>query len=83
MIDGGPNPVLMNESGYLCGKTGSCHPNIPTRNQIRIQDDNPEDEGLKKEAADMAKESSSGLGGKYVAEKNDLGLEKGGNSKVS
>ena len=31
----------------------------------------------------MAKESSSGLGGKNVAKKNDLGLEKGGNSKVS
>ena len=69
-----PNPVLMNEPGYLGGKTGSCHPNIPTRDQIRIQDDSQEDEGLKKEAADMAKESPSGLGGKNVAKKNDLGL---------
>ena len=65
----------MNEPGYLGGKTGSCHPNIPTRDQIRIQDDSQEDEGLKKEAADMAKESSSGLGGKNVAKKNDLGLK--------
>ena len=65
------------------GKTGSCHPNIPTRNQIKIQDDRQEEEGLKMEAADMGKKSSSGLEGKNVAKMNDFGLKKGGNSKVS
>jgi len=45
-------------------------------------DDSQEDEGLKKEAADMAKESSSGLGGKNVDKSNDLGLKKWMNSKV-
>ena len=83
MLDAEPDPILMVGSGYLGGKTGSCHPNIPTRNQIKIQDDRQEIEGLKKEAADMAKESSSSLGGENVAKKNDLGLEKGRNSKVS
>ena len=73
----------MNEPGYLGGKTGSCHPNIPTRNQVKIQDDRREGKALKKEAADMAKESSSSLGGKNVGKMNDLGLEKGRNSKVS
>ena len=46
-------------------------------------DDSQEDEGLKKKAADMDKESSSGLGGKNVAKNNDLGLRKCVNSEVS
>ena len=83
MLDAEPDPIVMVGSGYLGGKTRSCHPNIPTRNQIKIQDDRQEIEGLKKEAADMAKKSSSSLGGKNVAKMNDLGLEKGRNSKVS
>ena len=43
-------------------------------------DDNQEDEGLKKEGADMAKEASSGLGGENVDKNNDLWLKKGMNS---
>ena len=76
MLDAEPDPILMVGSGYLGGKTRSCHPNIPTRNQIQIQDDRREGKGLKKEAADMAKKSSSGLGWKSVAKNNDLGMKK-------
>ena len=83
MLDAEPDPFFMVGSRYLGGKPGSCHPNIRTRNQIKNQDDRQEDEGLKKEAADMAKESSSGMGGKNVAKKNDLGLKTWVNSKVS
>ena len=83
MLDAEPDPILMAGSRYLGGKTGSCHPNIPTRNQIKIQNDRQEGEGLKMEAADMGKKSPSGLEGKNVAKMNDFGLTKGGNSKVS
>ena len=58
----------------VCGE-GDGRLIVRLRSQSRW-DDKQEDEGLKKEAADMAKESSSGLGGKNVAKINDLGLEK-------
>ena len=80
MIDAGPDPVLMIGSGYLGGRVGWCAARggrliVRLRSQRRW-DDKQEDEGLKKEAADMAKESSSCLGGKNVAKHNDLGLKK-------
>jgi hypothetical protein len=77
MVDAEPDPILMVGSGYLGGKTGNCHPNIPTRNQVKNQDDRQEIEGLKKEGADMGKKSSSGLEGKNLVKMNDFGLKKG------
>ena len=53
MLDAEPDPILMAGARYLGGKTGNCHPNIPARNQIKIRDDGQEEEGLKKEGADM------------------------------
>ena len=81
MEDAGPHPVLMIGSGYLGGRIGWYAARgggrliVRHRSQSRW-DDKQEDEGLKKEAADMAKESSAGLGGKNVAKKNDLGLKR-------
>ena len=77
----------MIESEYLSAKESGggarcVRLSVRLRSQSRW-DDKQEDEGLKKEAADMAKESSSSLGGKNVDKMNDLGLEKGRNSKVS
>ena len=83
MLDAESDPILMAGSRYLGGKTGNCHPNIPARNQVKIRNDGQEEEGLKKEGADMGKKSSSGLEGKNVVKMNDFGLKKEGNSKVS
>jgi hypothetical protein len=83
MVDAEPDPILMVGSGYLGGKTGNCHPNIPPRNQVKKQDGRQEMEGLKKEGADMGKKSPSCLEGKNRVKMNDFGLKKGGKSKVS
>ena len=74
MIDAGPNPVLMIESGYLGGKIGLCAARggrliDRLRSQSRW-DDKQEDEGLKKEAAGMSQVVVIGSRGKNVA-KND------------
>ena len=86
MINAAPNPVLMIEPGYSSGKIGWCAAKggrliVRLRSQSRW-DDKQEDEGLKKEGADMANDASSGLGGENVDKNNDLWLKKGMNSKV-
>ena len=74
----------MIESGYLGGKGGGGGARggrlIVCWDEMMIWDDKQEDEGVKKEAAEMAKGSPSGLGGKNIDKNNDRGLKKWLNS---